>query len=36
MPHTDAQWAWFLFYTGGSAVGWLLLLREVAMMVRRH
>ena len=25
MPTTDAQWAWFTFYTGGALLGWLLL-----------
>ena len=24
MPVTETQWAWFVFYTGGSALGWLL------------
>ena len=24
MPTTDTQWAWFVFDTGGAALGWLL------------
>ena len=24
MPVTETQWAWFVFYTGGAALGWLL------------
>lgn len=23
MPVTEAQWGWFLFYTGGAAWAWL-------------
>lgn len=23
MPTNDAQWAWFVFYTGGAAIAWL-------------
>ena len=23
MPHTDSQWGWFLFYTGGAAFAWM-------------
>lgn len=23
---TEAQWAWFLFFAGGAAGGWLLLI----------
>jgi hypothetical protein len=25
MPETLAQWAWFLFFAGGAAGGWLVL-----------
>jgi hypothetical protein len=23
MPHTDAQWLWFVFYTGGAGLAWV-------------
>jgi threonine/homoserine/homoserine lactone efflux protein len=23
MPINDAQWAWFIFYTGGALLAWL-------------
>ena len=26
MPETAAQWAWFVFYTGGAVGGWALLI----------
>jgi type III secretory pathway component EscU len=30
MPHTDMQWAWFVFFAGGALLAWLWFIVVVA------
>lgn len=34
MPTNDAQWAWFLFYTVGAALGWLFLVKSMLDFIK--
>ncbi|MEN6302227.1 MAG: hypothetical protein ABFD96_05840 [Armatimonadia bacterium] len=34
MPETLPQWAWFVFYTGGSFGGWMMAGLVAAMVVK--
>lgn len=36
MPHNYIQWLWYWFYTIGSAIGWIVLLKCAYNLFREY